>query len=41
MDAPVEVSTLDLAGVQCAEKGVAKVRATLMLDKNLMGRFTV
>jgi len=41
MDAPIIITTVDLTGIRFAKKGVPKVKATLMLGKDLIGKFTV
>jgi len=41
MDLPVEIETLDLHNVQFADIYVPRLRTTMMLEKDLTGRFTV
>ena len=41
MDLPVEIRTLDLHNVPFADTYVPKLWTTMMLDKDLTGRFTV
>lgn len=41
LDVPVEITTVELVGIHVAKKGESKVKATMTLDQNLIGNFTV
>jgi len=41
MGVPITIKSVNLAGIRFAKKGVPRVKATLMLGKDLIGKFTV
>ena len=41
LDVPVEITTVELVNIRVAKKGESKVKATITLDKDLIGNFTV
>jgi hypothetical protein len=40
-DAPIDIAKVDLSGIRMAKKGITKVKATLGVEKDLVGRFGV
>jgi len=41
LDAPIKLARVNLPGIRVAKEGVTKLKATMSIGKNLVGRFDV